>query len=329
VKTAISFDDVQAAAQLLSGVANRTPVLTSRTVDQLTGYQVYFKCENFQRVGAFKFRGAYNALSRLSQAEKARGVVTHSSGNHAQGIALAAKLLGIPATIVMPTDAPASKLAATRDYGAEIVPYDRQSQERAEVSARLAQERGLVFIHPYDHPHIMAGQGTAALELLTEVPDLELLVVPVGGGGLLSGCATAAKALQPRIRIFGVETESSNDWWLSFQAGERVKIPPPPTIADGMRTQQPGELTFPVIRQKVEAILLVSDEQVVEALKFLLLRLKILVEPTGAVAPAAVFQKLVGPPGAKVGVIISGGNMDAELLARLLDQDGRGAAIKL
>lgn len=329
MKTAISFDDVQAAAQLLSGVANRTPVLTSRTVDQLTGYQVYFKCENFQRVGAFKFRGAYNALSRLSQAEKARGVVTHSSGNHAQGIALAAKLLGIPATIVMPTDAPASKLAATRDYGAEIVPYDRQSQERAEVSARLAQERGLVFIHPYDHPHIMAGQGTAALELLTEVPDLELLVVPVGGGGLLSGCATAAKALQPRIRIFGVETESSNDWWLSFQAGERVKIPPPPTIADGMRTQQPGELTFPVIRQKVEAILLVSDEQVVEALKFLLLRLKILVEPTGAVAPAAVFQKLVGPPGAKVGVIISGGNMDAELLARLLDQDGRGAAIKL
>lgn len=314
----ISIDDVKAAAETIKGVANRTPVLTSRTVNQMTGYQVYFKCENLQRVGAFKFRGAYNALSRLSPAEKARGVVTHSSGNHAQGIALAARLLSIPATIVMPTDAPASKLAATRGYGAEIVLYDRQTQERADVSARLAQERGLVFIHPYDHPHIMAGQGTAALELLAEIPDLEVLVVPVGGGGLLSGCAVAAQALRPGIRIFGVETESSNDWWLSFRANERVHIPPPPTIADGMRTQQPGELTFPVIREKVEDILLVSDEQVIEALKFLLLRLKILVEPTGAVAPAAVFQQKVGPAGARVGVIISGGNMDAGLLARLL-----------
>ncbi len=314
----ISIDDVKAAAETIKGVANRTPVLTSRTVNQMTGYQVYFKCENLQRVGAFKFRGAYNALSRLSPAEKARGVVTHSSGNHAQGIALAARLLSIPATIVMPTDAPASKLAATRGYGAEIVLYDRQTQERADVSARLAQERGLVFIHPYDHPHIMAGQGTAALELLAEIPDLEALVVPVGGGGLLSGCAVAAQALRPGIRIFGVETESSNDWWLSFRANERVHIPPPPTIADGMRTQQPGELTFPVIREKVEDILLVSDEQVIEALKFLLLRLKILVEPTGAVAPAAVFQQKVGPAGARVGVIISGGNMDAGLLARLL-----------
>ena len=309
----ISIDDVRAAAAAIKGVANRTPVLTSRTVNKLTGYQVYFKCENLQRVGAFKFRGAYNALSRLSQAEKARGVVTHSSGNHAQGIALAARLLSIPATIVMPGDAPASTLAATRGYGA-----DRQTQERAVVSARRARDRGLVFIHPYDHPHIMAGQGTAALELLEDAPNLEVLVAPVGGGGLLSGCAVAAKALQPGIRIFGVETESSNDWWLSFQANERVKIPPPPTIADGMRTQQPGELTFPIIREKVEDILLVSDEQVIEALKFLLLRLKILAEPTGAVAPAAVFQRLVGPAGARVGVIISGGNMDAGLLAQLL-----------
>ena len=315
---AISFEDVKSAAQVLKGVAHRTPVLTSRTVNELTGYQVFFKCENLQRMGAFKFRGAYNALSRLSDAEKARGVVTHSSGNHAQGVTLAAKLLGISAVIVMPTDAPASKLAATRGYGAEIVLYDRQIQERDEISAQVARERGLALVHPYDNPHVMAGQGTAALELLEDVPDLDVLVTPIGGGGLLSGCATAAKALAPNIRIFGVETETSNDWWQSFQRNERIKIPPPNTIADGIRTQQPGELTFPVVREKVAEILLVSDAQVIEALKFLLLRLKILVEPTGAVAPAAVFQKGVGPAGRKVGVIISGGNVDADLLAQLL-----------
>ena len=321
---AISFDDVKSAAERIAGVANRTPVITSRTVNALTGYEVYFKCENLQRIGAFKFRGAYNALSRLSEAEKINGVVTHSSGNHAQGIALAAKLLGISATIVMPTDAPAAKLAATRGYGAEVVMYDRQTLERAEVSGQLAQERGLTFIHPYDHPHIMAGQGTTALELLEDVPNLDVLVAPIGGGGLLSGCATAAKALRPGIRIFGIETENSNDWWQSFQRNERVWIPPPATIADGMRTQQPGKLTWPVIREKVEEILLVSDEQVVDALKFLLFRLKILAEPTGAVAPAAVFQKMVGSAGSKVGVIISGGNMDADLLARLLNSAAAG-----
>jgi threonine ammonia-lyase medium form len=318
VSLAISFDDVKSAAQVITGVANRTPVLTSRMVNALTGYEVYFKCENFQRVGAFKFRGAYNALSRLSEAERANGVVTHSSGNHAQGVALAAKLLGISAVIAMPTDAPASKLAATRGYGAEVVLYDRQTQQRAEVSDQLARERGLTFVHPFDHPHIMAGQGTVALELLEDVPDLEVLVAPIGGGGLLSGCATAAKALNPTLRIFGVETETSNDWWQSFQKGERVKIPPPSTIADGMRTQQPGALTFPVIREKVEEILLVSDAQVIEAVKFLLLRMKILVEPTGAVAPAAVFQKMVRPFGARVGVIVSGGNIDPELLGQLI-----------
>jgi threonine dehydratase len=319
LELAISFADVKSAAQALQGVANRTPVLTSRTVNELTGYQVYFKCENLQRMGAFKFRGAYNALSRLSAAEKAGGVVTHSSGNHAQGIALAAKLLGISAVIVMPTDAPASKLAATRGYGAEIVLYDRMLQDRAEISAQLTRERGLTFVHPYDNPHVMAGQGTAALELLEDVPDLDVLVAPLGGGGLLSGCATAARALAPNIRIFGVETEASNDWWQSFQRGERVKIPPPDTIADGMRTQQPGELTFPVIRHKVAEILLVSETQVIEAMKFMLLRMKILAEPTGAVAPAAVFQKMVGSPGLKIGVIISGGNVDAALLAQLLN----------
>ncbi|RME99260.1 MAG: threo-3-hydroxy-L-aspartate ammonia-lyase [Chloroflexi bacterium] len=316
----ISFADVQSAARQIAGVANRTPVVTSRTANQVAGCHLFFKCENLQRVGAFKFRGAYNALSRLSAQEKARGVVTHSSGNHAQGVALAAQLLGIKATIVMPTDAPASKLAATRGYGADVVLYDRQTRSREEISAQLAAERGLTFVHPYDHPHIMAGQGTAALELFEDVPGLDVLVAPVGGGGLLSGCATAARALNPAVRVFGVETESSNDWWQSFKTGERVKIPPPNTIADGMRTQQPGELTFPVVRQLVEQIVLVSDAQVVEALKFLLLRLKILAEPTGAVAPAAVLNRLIDiPPDARVGVIISGGNVDPGLLAELLN----------
>ncbi|MCB0197519.1 MAG: pyridoxal-phosphate dependent enzyme, partial [Anaerolineae bacterium] len=266
---------------------------------------------------AFKFRGAYNALARLSEPEKARGVVAHSSGNHAQGVALAAKLLGIKATIVMPTDAPASKLAATRGYGANIVSYDRLTEDRAEISGRLAREHGFVMIHPFDNPHIMAGQGTVALELLEDVPDLDVLVAPTGGGGLMSGCATVAKALKPSMRIFGVETENSNDWWQSFQTGERVHIPPPDTIADGIRTQQPGELTFPIIREKVEAIWLVSDAEVIDMMKFLLTRLKILVEPTGAVAVASLLHKKV-PSGSKVGVVISGGNVDADVLAQLL-----------
>lgn len=314
----ISAEDVKAAAQAIQGVAHRTPILTSQTIDALTGYEVYFKCENFQRVGAFKFRGAYNALSRLSEAEKAKGVVTHSSGNHAQGIALAAKLLGISATIVMPDDAPSSKLAATQGYGATVIQYDRQVREREQITAELVAEQGFTLIHPYDHPHIMAGQGTAALELLEDVPNLEVLVAPVGGGGLLSGCATIAKAWRPDIRIFGVETETSNDWWLSLQRNERVKIPPPATIADGIRTQQPGALTFPVIQEHIEKVLLVSDAQVIEALQLLLFRMKIMAEPTGAVAPAAVLQKMVGPPGAKVGVIISGGNIAPQMLATLL-----------
>ncbi len=315
---AISFDDVKSAAQQIAGVANRTPIITSRTFNQQAGCEVYFKCENMQRIGAFKFRGAYNALSRLSAARKSKGVVTHSSGNHAQGVALAARLLGISATIVMPTDAPASKLAATRGYGAEVVLYDRRVKDREELSAQIEQERGLTLVPPYDHPHIMAGQGTAALELLEDVPNLDVLIAPVGGGGLLSGCATAARAIAPNIRVFGVETETSDDWWQSFQTGERVRIPPPDTIADGIRTQQPGKLTFPVIRKTVEEILLVSDEQVIETLRYILTRMKILAEPTGAVAPAAIFHKILHVPGKKVGVIISGGNVDTELLAQLL-----------
>jgi len=319
---AITFADVQAAADRLAGVAHRTPVLTSRTVNRLTGYRVYFKCENFQRAGAFKFRGAYNTLAQLSAAERARGVVAYSSGNHAQGVAYAARLLGIPAAIVMPTDAPQSKLAATRDYGAEVIFHDRRTQDRAQMARAIAAERGAVIVPPFDHPHIMAGQGTAALELLQDVPDLDVLVVPVGGGGLLSGCVTAAKGLRPDIRVFGVETERSNDWWQSFRANRRVKIDPPDTIADGMRTQQPGKLTFPLIRALVEDIVLVSEAEVVEAVRLLLLRMKILAEPTGAVAPAAVLQRRVGSPGARVGVIISGGNVDADVLREILGGKG-------
>lgn len=315
---AITFDDVQAAAARLRGIAHRTPVLTSRTVDELSGYEVYFKGENFQRAGAFKFRGAYNALAQLSQAERKRGVVAFSSGNHAQGVAYAAKLLGMPATIVMPTGAPAAKLAATRGYGAEVQFYDRLTEDRVQMARELAEARGAALLPSFDHPGVMAGQGTAALELLEDVPDLDVLVAPIGGGGLLSGCATAAKGLKPDMRVLGVETEAGNDWWLSFQANERVKIDPPNTIADGIRLQQPGELTFPVVRALVEEIILVSDAEVIEAMKLLLLRMKILAEPTGAVAPAAVLQKRVGPAGSKVGVIISGGNVDGPLLAKLL-----------
>ena len=317
---AINFNNVQEAAARLKDVAHRTPVLTSKTVNRLSGYQVYFKCENFQRAGAFKFRGAYNTLSQLSAAEKARGVAAYSSGNHAQGVAYAARLLNIPATIVMPTDAPKSKLAATRGYGAEVVFYNRMTEDRAVVARQIARERGAVLIPPFDHPHIMAGQGTVALELLQETPDLDVLVAPVGGGGLLSGCAVAAKAMQPNIRIFGVETEAGNDWYQSFRRNYRVKIDPPDTIADRMRTRQPGALTFPVVRALVEDILLVSDAEVIEAMRLLLTRMKILAEPTGAVAPAAVLQKRVGPPGSKVGVIISGGNVDIDLLATLLEE---------
>ena len=318
-KLPISFEDILCAEERLAGVAHRTPVFTSRTVNRLTGFEVFFKAENMQRAGAFKFRGAYNTLSQLSAEEKKRGVVAYSSGNHAQGVAYAAKLLGIAATIVMPTDAPQSKLAATRGYGANVVFHNRQTEDRAAIAADIARRTGAVIIPPFDHPHIMAGQGTAGLELMQDVPGLDVLVTPVGGGGLLSGCATAARGINPKIRVFGVETERSNDWWQSVRAGERIKIDPPDTIADGMRTQQPGELTFQVVRALVEDILLVSDEAVLEAMKLLLMRLKILAEPTGAVAPAAVLTgKLNAPRGSKVGVVISGGNVDADVLAKIL-----------
>jgi threo-3-hydroxy-L-aspartate ammonia-lyase len=315
---AISIEDVRAAAERLRGVANRTPVVTSRTVDGLVGARVFFKCENLQRGGAFKLRGAYNRLVTLSAAERERGIVAFSSGNHAQGVALAARELGIAATIVMPTDAPALKMQATRDYGAEIVTYDRLHEDREAIASELARDRGLTVIPPYNHPAIMAGQGTAALELLEEVPDLDWLLAPVGGGGLLSGCSIAAKALRQAIKIVGVETETSDDWVQSLAAGHPVRIPPPDTIADGIRTQEPGSLTFPIVQALAQGVMTVSDEEVKSAMRFLLLRLKILVEPTGAVPAALLFSGRLDVKGSRVGVILSGGNADPGLLAEVL-----------
>src|SRR5579859_4630184 len=317
---AIALADVRLAADRLRGVANRTPVVTSRTVDALVGGQVFFKCENLQRGGAFKFRGAYNRLVALSAAERARGVVAFSSGNHAQGVALAARELGIAAAVVMPTDAPALKVAATAGYGAEIIRYDRLSEDREAIARRLADERGATLVPPYDHPLIMAGQGTAALEFVEEVQTLDWLLLPVGGGGLLSGCAVAATGLLPHIKVVGVETEASNDWEQSLEAGHAVRIPPPDTIADGMRTQQPGQLTFPIVQRLVHRVMNVSEQEVKDAMRFLLLRMKLLVEPTGAVPVALLLSGRLdlGERGQRVGVILSGGNADPGLVAEIV-----------
>jgi threo-3-hydroxy-L-aspartate ammonia-lyase len=314
---AISLDDVRAAAARLRGVAHRTPVHTSRTLDALAGRALFLKCESFQRGGAFKFRGAYNAISRLGPAERAAGVVAFSSGNHAQGVALAAQILGVPAVICMPDDAPPVKLAATRGYGAEVVIYERSTADREAFARAVAAERGMTLIPPYDHPHIIAGQGTAALELLEDLPDLDALVTPVGGGGLLSGCCVAAKGLRPGLRIFGVETEGADDVRQSLERGERVSIAPPATIADGIRTLSPGRLTFPILQRHVEQVLVVSDAAVLDALRLLLLRLKLVVEPTGAVGLAAALGGLLPAECRRVGVVISGGNLDPSLMARL------------
>ena len=318
VDFAISLADVRQAADRLRGIANHTPVVTSRTVDALVGAQVFFKCENLQRGGAFKFRGAYNRLAALTAEQRARGVVAFSSGNHAQGVALAARELGVPATVVMPTDAPALKLAATRGYGAEVVNYDRLTEDREDIARRLAQERGLTLVPPYDHPLIMAGQGTAALELVEEVGSLDWLLAPVGGGGLLSGSVIAATGLLPAINVVGVETETSNDWVLSLAAGEPVRIAPPETIADGMRTQQPGALTFPIVQKLAHQVTTVTDDEVKQAMRFLLLRMKLLVEPTGAVPFALLLSGRLDVRGQRVGVILSGGNADPALVAEVL-----------
>ncbi len=315
----VTITDVEAAARRLAGVANRTPVVTSRTFDQLVGAQVFFKCENFQRGGAFKFRGAYNTISQLSLEQRGRGVVSFSSGNHAQGMALAAKLLGVPAVIVMPHDAPGVKLAATRGYGAEVVLYDRVEQKREEVAQQLSVERCLALVPPFDHPHIIAGQGTAALELVSEVPDLDALIVPIGGGGLISGCSLAAHAARPGMRVIGVEPDTANDSYLSLQKGERVSTPQSHSIADGLLPTTPGEITFPIMQQHLESIALVSDDDMVEALRFLLMRMKIVVEPSGAAPVAALMKgRVIGMSGKRIGVVLSGGNIDPGRLATML-----------
>jgi threonine dehydratase len=321
---AIAFADVGEAARRLEGVAVRTAVATSRTLDALAGARVFLKCESFQRGGAFKFRGAYNRISRLSPAERRRGVAAFSSGNHAQGVALAARLLETPATIVMPSDAPAVKLEATRGYGAEVVLYDRLREDREELGRRVAEERGLTLVPPYDDPFVMAGQGTTALELLQDVPDLDALVVPVSGGGLIAGCATAARGLRPGIRVFGVEPEDADDTRRSLATGERVTIAPPATIADGLRVPTPGRLTFPVVRRLVEGVVTVSEAAIREALRFLLLRMKLVVEPSGAVPVAAVLGRKLPTECRRLGVIVSGGNIDPALLGELWGREGRG-----
>ncbi|MEH0548646.1 pyridoxal-phosphate dependent enzyme [Streptomyces sp. B21-105] len=313
----ITLDDVRDAAARLKGVAHRTPVLRSTTLDRIVGAEVLLKCENFQRVGAFKFRGAYNAASRLAPEQLARGIAAYSSGNHAQAVALAARELGTTAVIVMPEDAPRSKRAATAGYGAEIVTYDRYAGDRVAIAEALAADRGLALIPPYEHPHVMAGQGTAALELLQDAGELDALLVPVGGGGLIAGSATAVKGLRPGIRVAGVEPEAGDDTKRSLEAGRRVEIPVPRTIADGQALHTPGELTFSVNRRLVDEIALVSDGEIRAAMRFAFERLKIVVEPSGATPLAALLAGRLGDLPRRVGLIVSGGNIDAGRFAEL------------
>lgn len=310
----VELSDIQRAAERIRPHVHRTPVMTSRLFDARCGLHAHFKCENLQRGGAFKLRGATNFLLSIPEADVGRGVVAFSSGNHAQAVAIAAGIRGTKATLVMPTDAPVSKAEATAAYGGTIVRYDRLKEDREAIGRRISEETGATLVPPFDHPWIVAGQGTAALELLSDTGPLDALVVCVGGGGLLAGSAAAAKGMHPLIRVFGVEPERANDWALSLQAGHPVEIPPPDTIADGLRTTKPGKVTFPIIKELVEEILLVSEEEILAAMKFLLLRMKILVEPSGAVAAAAVlFDKL--PAGIRsAGVVLSGGNVDWDVL---------------
>ncbi len=313
-----TFDDVAEAARRLEGVAHRTPVLTSRTADAMTGATLFFKAENLQRGGAFKFRGAYNAISAVPAEVRARGVLAFSSGNHAQAIALASRLLGVPAVIVMPEDAPAVKVEATRGYGAEVVSYDRYSQDREALGREIAGARGLTLIPPYDHPEVIAGQGTLALELIEETGPLDMLVACLGGGGQLSGCALAAAERSPGIQIFGVEPEAGDDGRRSFHEGQIVRIPVPRTIADGAQTTYLGNLTFPIIRQRVTDIVTVSDAELVETMRFFAARMKLVVEPTGCLAAAAVLHGRLDVKGKRVGIVISGGNVDIAAFARLV-----------
>jgi threonine dehydratase len=318
----ITVDDIRAAAERIKGEAHRTPVHTSRTLDAHCGASVFFKCESFQRVGAFKFRGGFNALSQFTPEQRKAGVLTYSSGNHAQAIALAGKLLGIPAVIVMPDDAPAVKLRATRGYGAEVVLYDKHEQTREDLGAKLANERSLTLIPPYDHPHIIAGQGTVALELHEQVPNLDVLLAPCGGGGLLSGCAVVTKALRPGCKVIGVEPTAADDATRSFKSGELQTVHNPETVADGARTPSLGKLTFPLIRANVDDIVTVDDAAIIQAMRFIWERTKLVVEPTGALAYAALHTGVLKFPGKGVGVVISGGNVDLDALPGLFGISG-------
>jgi threonine dehydratase len=327
----ISLQDIRAAAGRLAGVAHKTPVLTSRQADERSGATLFFKCENLQRTGAFKFRGAYNALAQFTPAQRRAGVIAFSSGNHAQAIALAARLLEMPSVIVMPTDAPPTKMAATRAYqqgrrDSEVVLYDRYREDREAIGRRIAAERGMTLIPPFDHPHVMAGQGTATLELIEEVGPLDALLVCVGGGGLVSGSSVAALGLAPAIAVYGVEPAAGNDVQQSFARGEIVRIAVPDTIADGAQTQAPGQLTFEVIRQCLRGVLTVSDAQLIGTMRFFAERMKLVVEPTGCLAAAAALDRVIDLRGQRVGVIVSGGNVDrVRYGAWLAGDDAAGA----
>lgn len=313
----VTFDAVRAAATRLAGIAHRTPVVTSRQLDERASASVFLKCENLQRIGAFKFRGGYNAVASLTAEQRARGVLAFSSGNHAQAIALSARLLNSPATIVMPADAPAIKIIATRGYGAEVVLYDRETESREEIAARLSDERGLTLIPPFDHADVIAGQGTAAMELFEEQGSLDYLYVCVGGGGLISGCALAARAMAPKCRVIGVEPAAGDDATRSFHSGTLQTVHNPDTIADGARTASLGKLTFPIVRACVDDMMTVTDEQLLEAMQFLWERTKLVVEPTGALAVAGLLSR-PHPPGARIGALISGGNVDVATFFELL-----------
>ena len=313
----LNIQSIQEARERIGPRIHRTPVLTSRQFNELAGKEVFFKCENLQRAGAFKIRGATNKIRSLTPEEKQRGIVAFSSGNHAQAVALAGREAGVRVLVAMPEDAPAAKVAGTRGYGAEVVFYDRHKVDREAFAMNLAERERLVMVPPYDDPYILAGQGTCGLELLEDVPELDCVLAPCSGGGLFAGVAIAAKALNPKIRCYPVEPDTADDTRQSFLKGERVTIPPPPTIADGLRVQIPGRLTFPIVQQLADDVLTVSDEEIIETLRFMLFRMKILVETSGAAAAAAVMFKRLPADAKRVGVILSGGNIDPDLLQEL------------
>lgn len=320
VRSTVTFEDVLAASERIAALARQTPVMSSRLFDQASGVQTFFKCENLQLGGSFKIRGAANFILQLSAEERKRGVVTFSSGNHAQGVAIAAAYAGVPATIVMPTDAPKAKVESTRAYDPRIIFFDRKRENREEIAAKIATETGAVTLPSYDHPWIVAGQATASLEFLKEHADLDALLAPLGGGGLMSGALIAARALRPKMQVFGVEPELANDWEQSLARGERVEIAPPETIADGLRTPTPGKITFEVVREFRGRTAVVSEGEIRAAVRFILSRMKLLVEPSGAVAAAALLHRKLPLEGAKVGVIFSGGNIDYDVLAAICQE---------